>query len=130
MRYNKLQDHSNMALFKSLGMFLATTPLPHPYCHTAVSSAITSPPLLIYLYKIGSVYSAWPPLHLVVTLRGTTMQPSPNKTALPSSYLVCSTQSRFTPSLIFACISCPFLVCSHSLTYMKQVQSPLVVSCA
>ena len=53
MRYSKLQAQSYTALFKSLGMLLATTPLPHPFCHTAVSSAITSPPLLIYLYNIG-----------------------------------------------------------------------------
>ena len=51
--YTKQQSRNNtITLFKSLGMFLATTPVPH-----SSEAAIISPPLLIYLYHIGAVFS-------------------------------------------------------------------------
>ena len=132
MRYNKLQAHSNMALFKSLGMFLATTPLPHPFCHTTVSSAITSPPLLIYLYNIGSVYSAWPPLHLVVTseeVQQCNHTPT-RRPCLRVTWYVLPSHVLLPHSSLFVCpaFSCMF---SFANLYETGSVSPRrVVSCA
>ena len=81
------------------------------------AASFSSPFFVLTLIRLDLFHQALlrPSMHMSIPrsaerghIKATTMLPSPNRTALSTSYLVCSTQSLPTPPLLFVCPSCSF----------------------